>query len=101
MTDPLLRRPVCAAGQPAYPQVSRRIGLSGSDREYPELTARSGMQRARHMRPRTTVGGSAPWSWSLPSDLRITRVFSCVAHGFKSPPQLHVRRLLLVAIVGY
>ena len=34
-------------------------------------------------------------------ELRITRVFSCVAHGFKSPPQLHVRRLLLVAILGY
>ena len=30
--DPLLRRPVCAAGQPAYPQINRDIGLSGSDR---------------------------------------------------------------------
>jgi hypothetical protein len=40
--DPLLRRSVCAAGQPACPQVSRGIGLSGSDREFPALTGRSG-----------------------------------------------------------
>jgi hypothetical protein len=45
--DPLLRRSVCAAGQPARPQVNRCTGLSGSDREYPALTGRSGTQRAR------------------------------------------------------
>ena len=32
----------------------------------------------------TTVGASAPhWSSSVPSELRITRVSRCVAHGFK------------------
>jgi len=45
--DPLLRRPVCAAGQPARPQVDRGIGLSASDREIPRMTDRSGTQRAR------------------------------------------------------
>jgi hypothetical protein len=44
-SDPLFRRSVCAAGQPAYPQVRRRIGRSGSDREFPSLTGRSGTQR--------------------------------------------------------
>jgi len=42
-----LRRPVCAAGQPARSQVSRRGGLCRSDREFPALTSRSGTQRAR------------------------------------------------------
>ena len=45
--DPLLGRSVCAAGQPARSQVSRCIGLSGSDRKFPPLTGRSGTQRAR------------------------------------------------------
>ena len=45
--DPLLGRSVCAAGQPACTQVSRCIGLSGSDREFPRFAARSGTQRAR------------------------------------------------------
>jgi len=36
--DPLLRRSVCAAGQPACPQVSRGTQLSVSDREFPPLT---------------------------------------------------------------
>ena len=50
--DPLLRRPVCAAGQPACSQVSRCIGLSVSDREFAALTGRSGTQRARRpLRP--------------------------------------------------
>ena len=82
--DPLIRRSVCAVGQPACPQVSRCIGLSGSDREFPALTGRSGTQRARRLRSRTTVGTSAPWSSSPSSELRITRVFSCVARGFKA-----------------
>ena len=44
--DPLLiRRSVCAAVQPARPQVSRCTGLSVSDHEYPALTGRSGTQR--------------------------------------------------------
>jgi hypothetical protein len=34
----------------------------------------------------TTVGTSAPWSSSPCSELRITRVFSCVARGFKVCP---------------
>ena len=33
-SDPLLRRSVCAAGQPDRTQMSRCIGLSGSDREF-------------------------------------------------------------------
>ena len=45
--DHQLRRSVCAAGQPACPQVSRSTGLSGSDRDFPALTGRSGTQRAR------------------------------------------------------
>ncbi len=36
--DRQLRRSVCAADRPACPQVSRYIGLSGSDREFPEST---------------------------------------------------------------
>ena len=42
MRDRLPERPVCAAGQPACRQMSRRVGLSGSDREFPVLTGRSG-----------------------------------------------------------
>ena len=84
--DPLLRRPVCAAGQPAHPQVSQRIGLPGSDHNFPVLTGRSGTQRARRPGSRTTAGTSAPWSSSSSSELRTTRVFSCVARGFKARP---------------
>ena len=80
-SDHQLGRSVCVAGRPACPQVSRCIGLSGSDRKFPALTGRSGTQRARRLRPRTTVDASAPWSSSPPGDLRITRVFRCVARG--------------------
>jgi hypothetical protein len=45
--DRLLRRSVCAAGQPANSLVRPCIGLSASDREFPLLTGRSGTQRAR------------------------------------------------------
>jgi hypothetical protein len=69
-SDPLLRRSVCAAGQPVCPQVSRCIGLSGSDRKFPALTGRSGTQRARRLRLRTTAGASAPWSSSPPAACR-------------------------------
>ena len=74
--DPLLRRPVCAAGQPVCPQVNPCTGLSGSDREFPELTGRSGTQRARRPPSRTTVRTSTPWSSRcclhlLPSDLGV------------------------------
>jgi hypothetical protein len=41
-------------------------------------------QRARRLRSRTTVATSVPWSSSPPSELRITRVFSCVARGLKA-----------------
>jgi hypothetical protein len=82
--DPLLRRSVCAAGQPARPQVSRCTRLSGNDRKFPRLTGRSGTQRARRTLSGTTPGGAAPWSSSPPSELRITRVFSCVARGLKA-----------------
>ena len=51
-----LRRSVCAAGQPACTQVSRCIGLSGSDREFPTLT---GPDRARNGH---VVCGRARWS---------------------------------------
>ena len=86
LTDPLLRRSVCAAGQPACSQVRRRIRVSASDRKSPPLTGRSGTQRARRPGSRTTAGTSAPWSSSSSSELRITRVFSCVARGFKARP---------------
>jgi hypothetical protein len=73
--DPLLRRPVCAAGRPARTQVSRCVRLSGSDREFPRLTGRSGTQRARRLASRTTVRTSTPWSHCclhlLPSDLSV------------------------------
>jgi len=69
--DPLLRRSVCAAGQPARPQVSRCVGLSASDRKYPALTGRSGTQRARCLRSRMTAGSAAPWS-SSPSPVLLT-----------------------------
>jgi len=82
--DPLLRRSVCAAGQPARPQVSRCTRLSGNDRKFPRLTGRSGTQRARRTLSGTTPGSAAPWSSSPPSELRITRVFSCVARGLKA-----------------
>ena len=45
--DLLLRRLVCAAGQLACAQVSRCIGMAGSDREFPAVTGRSGTQRSR------------------------------------------------------
>ena len=77
-------RSVCAAGQPAYLQMRRRIGLSASDRKFPPLTGRLGTQRARRLRSRTAVGSSAPWSSSPPSVLHITRVSRCVAHKFKA-----------------
>jgi hypothetical protein len=64
--------------------VSRCLGLSGSDRKFPDLTGRSGTQRARRLRSRTTVATSAPWSSSPPSELRITRVSRCVARGVKA-----------------
>jgi hypothetical protein len=64
--------------------VSRCVGLSGSDRESPALTGRSGTQRARRLRSRTTVATSVPWSSSPPSELRITRVSRCVARGPKA-----------------
>jgi hypothetical protein len=57
MIDPLLRRSVCAAGQPALPQVSRGIGLPPGDHEYPLLTGRSGTQRARGGRAHGSGGG--------------------------------------------
>jgi hypothetical protein len=59
MPDLLLRRPVCAVGQPACTQVRRRIGLAASDRDFPALTGRSGMQRARRVRSRSTPATSA------------------------------------------
>jgi hypothetical protein len=49
--DPLFRRSVCAAGQPALSLVRRCIGLSTSDREFP-LWPGSGTQRARRLRGR-------------------------------------------------
>jgi hypothetical protein len=69
---------------PVHAQVSRRVKVSVSDRGFPALTDRSGTQRARRLRSRTTVGAPAPWSSSPPSELRITSVFSCVARRFKA-----------------
>jgi hypothetical protein len=51
VADPLLKRSVCAAGQPARIQVSRCVRLSGSDRDFPALTGLSGTRRARPLRP--------------------------------------------------
>jgi len=84
--DPLLRRSVCAAGQPAHPQVSGCMGLSVSDRDFPALTGRSGTQRARRQWSAATASTLAPWCSSSSGELRITRVFSCVAHRFKARP---------------
>jgi hypothetical protein len=50
----------------------------------PQPAGRSGTQRAHRLRSRTTVATSAPWSSSPSSELRITRVFSCVARGLKA-----------------
>ena len=84
LEDPLIRRPVCAAGQPACSQVRRRIRVSASDRKSSPLTGRSGTQRACRRGSRTTAGTSAPWASSSSSELRITRVFSFAARGFKA-----------------
>ena len=45
--------PVCA-------QVIRQAEVPVSDRKFPALTRRSGTQRARRPRSRTTAGTSAP-----------------------------------------
>ena len=82
--------PVCA-------QVVRQAEVPASDRKFPALTDRSGTQRARRLWSRTAFDTSAPWSSSSPSDLRITRVFSCVARGFKGHPSFMFAGLLLVA----
>jgi len=84
--DPLLRRSVCAAGQPACSQVRRRVRLSASGRDFPALTGRSGTQRARRQWSAATASTLAPWCSSSSGELRITRVFSCVAHRFKARP---------------
>ena len=103
---PLPRRSVCAAGQPVRPQVSQGSGMSGSDREYPALTGRSGTQRARRPGSHTAVGTSASWSSSPSSDLR-TSVSWCVARGFISPPASCSRvaagggRWLWIAVRGH
>jgi hypothetical protein len=56
-------------------------GLTVSDRDYPQALLLSGTQRARRpLRPKL----AAPWSSSPSSELRITRVFSCVARGLKA-----------------
>jgi len=55
-----LRRPVSAARQPAYSQVSCRMGVSESDHDFPALTNRSGTQRARS-RPRRLLSCAARW----------------------------------------
>jgi hypothetical protein len=57
------------SGSACFTHVSRCDGLPGSARESPPLTGRSGTQRARRLRSRRTVGTSAPWPSSLPSDL--------------------------------
>jgi hypothetical protein len=55
--DPLLIRwSVCAAVQPAFPQVSRCTRLSVSTHEYPALTGRSGRQRGGQ-----SGTGLSPW----------------------------------------
>jgi hypothetical protein len=43
------------SGSACFTHVSRCDGLSGSARESPPLTGRSGTQRARHLRPRATL----------------------------------------------
>ena len=58
--------------------------LTAGDRGMPLITGRSGTQRARGRWSPMTLGASAPWSSSSPTDLRITRVFRCVAHAFKA-----------------
>ena len=69
--------PVCA-------QVIRQAEVPVSDRKFPALTRRSGTQRVRRLRSRTTVATSVPWSSSPPSELRITRVSQGAARGLKA-----------------
>ncbi len=95
--DLLLRRSVCAAGQPAYSQVRRRIRLSASDRKFPSLTGRSGTQRARRLLSRTTVGSSAPWSSSPLSDLRYC--LRCRRGGRTRSDQFVTSGLVSLAVV--
>ena len=47
-----------------------------------------------------TAGPPGPRTGSGAAELRITRVFPCVARGFKARASFHVRRLLLVAVAG-
>jgi len=82
-SDLLLRRTWAVSRRPACAQVSGQVGISASNRECPASTGRSGTQRARRLRSRTTVGAPAPWFSSPPSELRITGVFWCVARGLK------------------
>ena len=95
-----LHRSVCAAGRPARPQVSRRIGLSVSDRKYPALTGRSGTQRARRLGLRMTAGTRSalvPVVTQRPTHYEGVPV-RCLR--VQSTRKLCVRRSLLVAIIG-
>ena len=85
LTDPLLRRPVCAAGQPAHPQVDRRGAVSGSDREFPALTVRSGTQRARDLqirRYRQVVQDRPSLAVCSGRHSRVVRICRALSGGF-------------------
>jgi hypothetical protein len=98
--DLLLRRSVCAAGRPVRSQVSRCMRLSGSDRDFPALTGRSGTQRARLLRFRTTDGSGVAID---------RRLHSFLAYGppsnkqerIRYPPVNTCRPLANVLSVGY
>ncbi len=98
--DPLLRRSVCAAGQPARIQVSRCVRLSESDSDFPALTGRSGTQRARRpLRPELAAPlGVWPSSqltrcagdragWRLSGDVLYVAAVLRLTHRQRHPPQ--------------
>ena len=84
---------MCATGQRARSQVSRCIGLSGSDREFPALTGRPGTQRARPLRPELAAPlGVWPSSrltrragWRLSGDVAVRCCCTAPAYWQKTP----------------
>src|ERR1700683_2398346 len=88
---PLVRRWVCAAGQPASPRVDRCNWLSGSDRVSPAFTGRSGTQRARTSPhpissrtpvPRSTAAAFQAVSWAKVPGRRVSSSHR-VIRGFR------------------
>jgi hypothetical protein len=89
--DPLLiPTSVCAAVQPACPQVSRCTGLFVSDHEYPALTGRSGTQRGGQSGTRS--GNSARPGLDQVVDLLGHGIVPASAKSMCSQPSASARR---------